>query len=159
MGADESDDPELPARQAEDGEAEGPIVDPMAGARATEVELTHIESFRSRALWLERASYAAGGLSLVLLAVSLFGRSDPAVLVYLGPIGILNLAFGVMLRRATNALTPVVRDRARNPRDVGTAFGELHKAFGLLLLSAGFLVVLMLAALALALVVQRSTEI
>ncbi len=144
---------------AADGEEAAPIPDPLIGGAAAEADVILLESFAARAGILGKLSLAAGALALVLVLVAFTGRVDVGVLLYVAPVGAANVWLGVLLGRAAHALSQAAKARWSDKNALATAVRELHKVFGVLLVTTGFLVFLMVLALLIAAAFQRAAEI
>lgn len=154
---------EKPAEEpapARDGEEEAaPIPDPLAGARAAESDVIALESFAARVGLLGKLSLGAGALALVLCLVAFTGRVDVGVLLYVAPVGALHAWLGVLLGRAAASLSDAAKARWSSREALVSSVRELHKVLGVLLISTGFLVFLLVVALLIAAAFQRATEI
>jgi len=127
-----------------------PLPDPMAPdvARA-EAERGAAIVLAARASWLSVASFVAGGLALVMTAVSLGGKIDVSVIVSVLPLGIANLVVGVLARRTSVSIQEL--SKSYRDRDaVLSSVQEISKVFVVQLLATIFFILLVVLALSFA---------
>lgn len=156
-----SDEEEAPAAPvaARDADDAAPIVDPLVGAAAAEGDVILLESFAARAGMLGKVCFGAGALSLLLVLTAFTGRVDVGVLLYVAPMGAVNVWLGVLLRRTEAALGEAAKARWSNRAALVESVRDLHKVLGVWLVATGFSVFLLLVALVIAFAFQRATEI
>jgi hypothetical protein len=151
-------DPE-PSSGDED-EAKAPIVDPLSKTgELNEAERIIVENLSVRAGWLSIASFVAGGLGCVIALTSLSGRVDFGVVVTVLPLGLANIALGVVLRRTAAKIEDIAKDKLRSKKPLLVAVSELQTVFMIQLLAAFYLALLQVLSLTFMLIMRHSAEI
>ena len=139
---------------------EKPVVDPLANVSAlTEPERGVLEVLAERTRWLSFAAFAVAGLGLVVSLVSVTGRVELGVVLYLIPTAIANAALGIFLKGASRSLSQAAENKLRDRTELYGGLQPFSKAMMIQLFATGFLVALLVAALVVAATVHRVNDI